>query len=176
MHVSVEGLLKQEIVSIPNFPIPGIDFKDITPLLAQGDKFALAIEELRRPLMDLDFSAIVAVESRGFIIGAALASHMQRGIILVRKPGKLPGAIDSFGYSCEYCSGTLQVRCGSIRPDHRYLVVDDLLATGGTARATADYIAQAQGHVAGFCFLVELSFLGGRQLLQEAPVITLINY
>ena len=172
----LEATLKQYIASIPNFPIPGIDFKDIAPLIAEKDGFSLALDSLCNLLSPIEFDAVVAIESRGFLIGAPVAHQFRTGLILVRKPGKLPGEKDLFPYTCEYCSGELEVQRGAIRSGARYLVLDDLLATGGTSRATADYIALKGGIVAGFCFLVELSMLNGKALLVEAPVVSLLKY
>jgi adenine phosphoribosyltransferase len=172
----VDAWFKSDIASIADFPIPGIDFKDITPLLANQEKFAFAIEALAKPLNGLPLDAVIAVESRGFIVGAPLASVLRLGLVLARKPGKLPGERDSFGYTCEYCSGTLEVRRGSVRPGLRYLIVDDLLATGGTARATADYVSAKGGEVIGFCFLVELTMLEGRSRLLDGAVFSLLKY
>ena len=175
---SLQAALKDAIETVPDFPTPGIAFKDIGPLLADGEKFGAVIAGLRECLdrARITFDGVLAVESRGFIFGAPLASSLQRGLILVRKPGKLPGAVDAFGYSCEYATGTLEVRRGAIRPGGAYLVVDDLLATGGTARAVADHVTRSGGTVAGYCFVVELSFLGGRELLNDAPVVSLLTY
>jgi adenine phosphoribosyltransferase len=171
----VESLLKESIVSIPDFPIAGINFKDITPLLADPALFPLAIDELYKLMSSWEVDAVVAIESRGFIVGAPLADRLRAGLIPVRKPGKLPGGKDCFSYTCEYSTGTLEVRENAIREGGRYLVVDDLLATGGTARATYDYITAKGGAVAGFGFLVELTALNGRALL-ERPVQSLLQY
>jgi adenine phosphoribosyltransferase len=170
--------LKSEIASFADFPVAGIDFKDITPLLESGEKFASVIDGLSAGLREAvgDFDVVLAVESRGFVFGAPLAGRLRRGLVLVRKPGKLPGAPDRFPYTCEYCSGTLEIRDGAVQPGGRYLVVDDLLATGGTARAVADYVVAKGGEVAGFCFAVELSFLDGRAILDDAPVVAFLVY
>jgi adenine phosphoribosyltransferase len=176
MEVRTEELLRSAILSIPDFPIPGIDFKDITPLLARRDTFPLAIDALVTMLAPQDVDGVVAIESRGFLIGAPLASALRCGIVLMRKPGKLPGETDRFGYSCEYCDGTLEVRRGAVKSGGRYLIVDDLLATGGTARATADYLGTRNATVTGFTFLVELAVLEGRRRLVEAPVYSLLKY
>jgi len=172
----VEGLLKGHIGSIPDFPIPGILFKDITPLLANGEAFATAVDSMTASVEDIDFDAILAVEARGFLFGAPIASRLRRGLILVRKPSKLPATIDSFDYTCEYCEGTLEVRAGQVRAGRRYLVLDDILATGGTARATADYVSRCRGTLVGYCFLIELAFLRGRDLLSDAPVRSVVVY
>jgi adenine phosphoribosyltransferase len=170
--------LKASIPTYADFPAPGIAFKDITPLLADGDRFAATIDWLcaRLESAKTTFEAVLAIESRGFVFGAPIAARFRSGLVLVRKPGKLPGLVESFDYTCEYCAGRLEVERGAIEPLARYLIVDDLLATGGTARAVADYVAQRGGAVAGYCFLVELSFLDGRALLGDAPVFSLLTY
>jgi adenine phosphoribosyltransferase len=170
--------LKQGIPSVADFPVAGIDFKDITPVLADGERFAASIDALcdRIDEAGIEFDAVFAVEARGFIFGAPIASRMRRGLELVRKPGKLPGNADAFPYSCEYCDGTLEVRRGAVRPGLRALVLDDLLATGGTARSVADHILQGGGVTAGYCFFVELTFLNGRELLADAPVVSVLTY
>jgi adenine phosphoribosyltransferase len=173
---ATEDSLKEHIVNIPDFPVPGINFKDITPLVAQREKFALAIDELCRLLSPLQFDAVVAIESRGFVIGAPIAHKFRVGLIMVRKPGKLPGDKDSFEYTCEYCSGSLEVGKRAIQPHLRYLILDDLLATGGTTKAVSDYVVQAAGTISGFCFLVELTMLHGRALLQQGLVVSLLKY
>jgi len=176
VDAQTEVLLKEAIRTIPDFPVPGIGFKDITPLLARSETFALAIDAMCRALDSPDLEAIVAIESRGFVVGAPLANRLGTGLILVRKPGKLPGEKDSFSYQCEYCSGTLEVHRDAIQPGSNYLIVDDLLATGGTARATADYVTRAGGRVFGFSFLVELTALKGRALLREGPVFSVLKF
>jgi adenine phosphoribosyltransferase len=174
----VGDVLRPYIGSTRDFPVTGIDFKDITPLLADADAFPLAIDELhaRVEQAELDADGVLAIESRGFVVGAPLAALLRRGVVLVRKPGKLPGQNDAFEYACEYCTGTLEVRPEAVQAGRRYIVVDDLLATGGTARATADYVLGKDASVAGYCFLVELTFLRGRELLDDAPVISLVEY
>jgi adenine phosphoribosyltransferase len=170
--------LKGSIASYPDFPTPGIDFKDIAPVLADGEQFGAVIRAMCAGLASegVDFDAILAIESRGFIFGAAIASHLDRGLILVRKPGKLPGPVATFDYTCEYATGVLEVHRDAIHPGGRYLVLDDLLATGGTARAVADHLTRLGGVVAGYCFFVELTFLEGRDRLADAPVMSLLTY
>jgi adenine phosphoribosyltransferase len=176
LPTSTDDVLKHLIRSIPDFPIPGINFKDITPLLADPQGFQSAIDKACSQISGLPVDVVVAIESRGFVLGAPIAARVSAGLILVRKPGKLPGEKDRFPYSCEYCDGVLEVHRGSIQPGMRCLVVDDLLATGGTARATADYIASVGAEVSGFSFLIELAALGGRSLLQSAPVYSVLVY
>jgi adenine phosphoribosyltransferase len=173
---SSDDFLKGLVRNIPDFPIPGINFKDITPLLVNPRGFGLAIEKASSQISNIHVDAVVAIESRGFAFGAPIAANVSAGLILIRKPGKLPAEKDTFPYTCEYCSGLLEVHRGSIQPNMRYLIVDDLLATGGTARATADYIASVGGEIVGFSFLIELTALGGRSLLQRAPVHSVLVY
>lgn len=123
----------------------------------------------------LDFDSVLAIDARGFILGASLADRLGAGLILVRKPGKLPGAVESFDYTCEYCSGQLEVTAGSVSPGLKCLIVDDLLATGGTARATADFVTAKGGIVCGYAFMLEIGGLRGREQLGDAPVISLIK-
>lgn len=172
----VEVTLKEAILSVPDFPIPGIDFKDINPLLEHGEKFSLAVRELTRLIGALPSASILAVEARGFLFGAPVAGNLARGLILVRKPGKLPRDTDTFTYSCEYCSGTLEILSGSVRSGESYVIFDDLLATGGTARAIADYVKAKGGLVSGYGFAVEIGALQGRSLLSDAPVVSLLKY
>jgi adenine phosphoribosyltransferase len=174
--ISVDLFLKSLIREIPDFPVDGIGFKDITPLLANEKAFALAINQSVARWRTTPIELVVAIESRGFLLGAPLAHAISAGLVLVRKPGKLPAAKDRFAYTCEYCSGTLEVHKGSITLGKKCLVVDDLLATGGTAVATAEYVKSVGGDIAGFSFLVELSFLNGRTILSQAPVHSVIAY
>lgn len=171
-----ESLLKGAIPTVADFPIPGIAFKDIAPLLTEPGHLALAIDHLAPPIRELDIDGVLAVESRGFIIGAAVAAQLRCGLVLVRKPGKLPGSRDSYAYTCEYSTGRLEVARGAVKADRRYIVIDDVLATGGTARATANYVAGCGAIVAGYAFLVELTFLHGRERLTDAPILSLIRY
>jgi adenine phosphoribosyltransferase len=159
---------------IPHFPIDGILFKDVAPMLARPGALTAAASALEPMVAPFDIEAILAIDARGFILGAALADRLQSGLVMVRKPGKLPGDVQSFNYTCEYCSGQLEVTAGVVTPRLRCLVVDDLLATGGTARATADFIATQGGLVVGFAFMVEIGSLKGREQLVEAPVLSLI--
>ena len=178
MSIGAEMLdddLRSEIVTIPDFPIPGIQFKDITLLLANGKLFNRAIDELSRRVERLSFESIVAIEARGFVIGSAIASRLRTGLVLARKPGKLPGDYDAYDYTCEYRSGQLEVRAGTLRSGCGYLIVDDLLATGGTARATANFVAYNRGVVAGYCFLVEIAALRGRDNIDDAEIISLLS-
>jgi len=171
-----EVYLKSFIRSIPDFPIAGIDFKDITPLLADSHGFTLIVESSIAFWRKAHIDAVIAVEARGFLVGAPLAHLLSVGLILVRKPGKLPGERDQFAYTCEYSSGALEVHRGLVKEGMRCLIVDDLLATGGTARATADYVLRSHAVIGGFSFVVELAALKGRLLLNDGPVYSVLQY
>jgi len=156
------------IRDVPDFPKPGILFKDVTPLIGDGPAFRLVTDLLEERIDGKKPELIVGIESRGFIFGAALAERLGVGFVPVRKPGKLPADVDSVTYALEYGTSELQMHKGSIRPGARVLVVDDVLATGGTAAATADLVKKQGGEVAGFAFVCELDFLPGRAKLREA--------
>ncbi|HEX5420522.1 MAG TPA: adenine phosphoribosyltransferase [Gammaproteobacteria bacterium] len=164
------------IVDVPDFPKPGIVFKDITPLLADPAGFRSAVEQLAEGVTSLAADALLAIESRGFIFGAALAQRLGMPMYLVRKRGKLPREAISIRYELEYGFDHLEVHTDAIRPGGRYLIVDDLIATGGTAGAVAKLIHQEGGIVAGYAFLIELAFLEGRKALAEAPVVSVLTY
>jgi adenine phosphoribosyltransferase len=168
--------LRALIRDIPDFPQPGIVFKDIMPLLGDRDAFRQAVDELaafarpRRP--DL----VLGAESRGFILGGALAYVLGCGFAAARKPGKLPWRTVSVGYALEYGTDALELHEDMIRPGTRVLVHDDLLATGGTARAKVGLVEQLGGKVVGIAFLVELSFLGGRRQLEGHDVYSVVTF
>lgn len=164
------------IRAIPDFPKPGIMFRDITPLLQHPTGLRQAIAALGDLSSDLDPGCIVGIESRGFIFGTALACHLGIGFVPVRKPGKLPAATYQQSYDLEYGSDALEIHQDAFVPGQRVLVVDDLIATGGTAQATADLVTQAGAELAGFVFAVELSDLGGRSRLPDVPVRSLLTY
>lgn len=165
--------LRDYIRDIPDFPKPGIVFKDITPLLADGDAFCTSISELAC-LVPQDVDAIVGIESRGFIFGAGLAQHSCIGLVPVRKPGKLPAEVHGIDYELEYGMDRLEIHRDSLSGGHRVVIVDDLLATGGTARATIDLVRMLGAEVAACLFVVELKALGGRQRIADVPVHSLI--
>ena len=164
------------IRDVPDFPKPGILFKDITPLLANPRGLAETVDHLAEAVEDLEPDAILAIESRGFIFGAALAQKMGLPMHLVRKRGRLPRETISIRYELEYGFDHLEVHTDTIEPGRRYLIVDDLIATGGTAAAVAKLVHQEEGIVAGCAVVVELAFLDGRQALDEYPVVSLISY
>ncbi len=168
--------LSQFIRDIPDFPKEGIIFKDITPLLQNGKAFATAIQLLADAYKSQQIDTVVAVESRGFIFGAAVALQLQCGFVPVRKKGKLPYQTDSVTYDLEYGTDTLEIHKDAIRAGSKVLIVDDLLATGGTVKATAELIQKQGGKIAGAAFLIELAFLKGREKLADIPIVRLIEY
>jgi adenine phosphoribosyltransferase len=167
--------LAKYIRDIPDFPKPGIVFKDITPLLAEPVAFQHAIDKLALEFDGKALDAVAAAEARGFLFAAPLALRLRKPLVPLRKPGKLPHRTYSLTYELEYGSAELHMHVDGISKGSRVLLVDDLLATGGTMEASARLIEQAGGTVAGFCFLVELTFLGGRQRLRH-PVFSLIQF
>jgi adenine phosphoribosyltransferase len=164
------------IQDVPDFPKPGILFKDITPLLADGAGFRTAIELLAARAARFDADGILAIESRGFIFGAALAAHLGSPLHLVRKRGKLPRASVTVSYSLEYGLDHLEMHTDAVQPGERYLVVDDVIATGGTAAAVSKLVQRQGGEVAAMLFVIELAGLAGREHLGGAPVESLIVY
>jgi len=165
------------IRSVPDFPEPGIDFKDITPLLADAEGFAWSVNELASRFRGSGIDLVVGVEARGFVFSAPVAYALGAGLVPIRKPGKLPHAIDSVTYSLEYGGDTLEIHSDAIAQGARCLIVDDVLATGGTAAAAAELVARQGGHLVGFGFLAELGFLGGRAKLESHEIIeALITY
>lgn len=164
------------IADVPDFPRPGIVFKDITPLLANPAAFHATVEELASRVAAARADAILAIESRGFLFGAALANRLRSSLQLVRKRGKLPRATHSVQYELEYGSDHLELHQDALRPGGRYLIVDDLLATGGTAAAVASLVEQQRGTVAACAFVIELKFLNGRERLAGHDVVSLIRY
>ena len=163
------------IRDIPDFPKPGIVFKDISPLLADGGAFSASVSQLAC-LIPQETDVIVGIEARGFIFGAALAAKLGIGFVPVRKPGKLPGEVHSIEYELEYGFDVLEIHRDALSEGHKIVIVDDLLATGGTARATVDLVRQLGAEVAACLFVIELGFLGGSDLLSDVPIHTLISY
>jgi adenine phosphoribosyltransferase len=167
--------LKALIRDIPDFPRAGILFRDITPLLLDAPAFRDTVERVCAPFLK-KVDVIVGIESRGFIIGAAVAYHLGTGLALVRKPGKLPAATYEARYDLEYGSDGLQIHQDAFRHGSRVLVVDDLLATGGTAAATMELVRRTGGDVVACAFVIELVALGGRERLAPAPVHSIVQY
>ena len=168
--------IKSLIVDVPDFPKAGIVFKDITPVLANPAAFKSVTEHLARHAENLKCDAVLAIESRGFIIGAPLAQRLGLPLHLVRKRGKLPRAALTVRYELEYGFDHLEMHSDAIRRGGRYLIVDDVIATGGTAAAVASVVAQEGATVAACLFLIELKFLAGREKLAGLPVVSLITY
>ena len=164
------------IKDVPDFPKPGIVFKDITPLLADPEAVAAAMRMLGERARELSPAVVVGIESRGFIFGAMLARELELPLQLVRKRGKLPRKSLSVSYELEYGVDHLEMHADAISGGERCLIVDDLMATGGTAAATARLIAEQGGVVAGAAFLIELDFLNGRSKLEGVPVVSLLRY
>ena len=167
---------KSIIREVPDFPKPGILFYDITPLLKDPVCFQSIIDELTLKYQSSNIAKIIGVESRGFILGSPLAYRLNAGFVPVRKPGKLPADVYEVKYNLEYGSNSLAIHRDAISPGERVLIVDDLLATGGTADATVHLIRQLGGEIVEVAFLVELLFLGGREKLDGCPVHSLITY
>ena len=164
------------IRDVPNFPKPGILFKDITPMLQHGPALNAAIDALAAATSDLQADLLLGVESRGFLFASALAYATGKGVALVRKPGKLPAEKLRLSYGLEYGADSLEIHTDAVAPGQRVVVIDDVLATGGTARAAADLVKQIGGQVVGYAFLIELDFLGGQARLSDAPVRSLLHY
>jgi adenine phosphoribosyltransferase len=173
--VSAESL-RAQIREVPDFPKPGILFYDITTLIREPDGFREAIELMTEPFRDEQIDIVVGMESRGFIFSAPMALHLKAGFVPVRKLGKLPAETISVEYELEYGTNTLEVHRDAIRPGEKVLIVDDLLATGGTVLGTIDLVKQLKGEVVGLSFLVELGFLGGRGRLDGYKINSVIRY
>ena len=168
--------LKQAVRSVPGFPKPGIVFRDITPVLASPALLREAVERLAEPFYDLGIEAVAGTEARGFILAPAVALALAAGFVPIRKKGKLPCEVHQATYDLEYGTDTLEMHRDAIRAGARVLMVDDLLATGGTMKACCDMVEAAGGQVVACAFLVELSFLGGREKLAPREVFALIDY
>jgi adenine phosphoribosyltransferase len=168
--------LKATIRDVPDFPKPGIVFKDITPVLSDRDLFRRTAQAMAAPFVSDGVSYVVGVESRGFILGAPVAMELGAGFIPVRKPGKLPHRTAAAEYALEYGTDKLEIHADAHAPDARVLVVDDVLATGGTASATCRLVEGLGGLVVGCSFLIALSFLPGRSALAGRRVETLVTY
>lgn len=168
--------LKDFIRSVPDFPKAGILFRDIAPLLESGVAFQTALDKFHDLLQSEKIDKIVAVESRGFIFGAPLAHRLGVGFAMARKQGKLPADKISVSYNLEYGTNTIEMHSDSITKGERIFIIDDVLATGGTAEATAELVEQLGGVIAGMAFLIELKFLDGRKNLRGRTVNSLMEY
>ena len=168
--------LKDYIANVPDFPKKGIQFKDITPLIGDGKAFQYATEQFVNFTKEIDADIIVGPDARGFIFGCPVATQLGLGFVPVRKPGKLPREVIEVSYDLEYGSNTLCLHKGDIKPGQKVLIIDDLLATGGTIEATIQLVEQSGGIIAGMGFLVELVALEGRKKLDGYNVLTLMKY
>lgn len=168
--------LSKFIRDVPDFPKPGILFKDITPLLQSPVAFQYTLDKMLEDYQPDSIDLIVGIESRGFIFGAPLAARLQVGFVPARKLGKLPATTIAADYALEYGTNTIEMHKDAIEPGQRVLIVDDLLATGGTVEATTRLVKQLGGEIAGLVFLIELAFLNGRERLGDYHVKTLLSY
>lgn len=167
---------KDYIADVKDFPIEGILFRDITPLMANGDVFKEACLELTEYAKELKIDVVAGPEARGFIFGCPIANNLGVGFVPIRKPKKLPRETVSVSYALEYGTNTLCMHKDAVKPGQRVLIVDDLLATGGTTKAAIDLVESLGGVVAGICFLIELADLNGKKLLEGYNVKTLMTY
>jgi len=170
----VEGL-KKKVRDIEDFPKEGILFKDLTPLLSDPESFRKSVDMLAERYQDRKIDLVVGVEARGFIIGAALAYRLGAGVILIRKPGKLPYKTHHTIYELEYGTDQLEIHQDAIQPGQKVVIADDLLATGGTMKAAVDLVGKFQGEIVECAFLVELEFLKGREKL-DLPIFSLMQF
>jgi adenine phosphoribosyltransferase len=175
MSESLVAKVHKTIRDVPDFPKPGILFKDITPVLADARLFADVVNWIAGQLAGREVDLIVGMESRGFIFGAAVAPQLHAGFVPARKPGRLPAEVEQVSYDLEYGSATLEIHRDAIKAGDRVVIVDDLLATGGTAQATIDLVRKLGGEVIACIFMVELDFLSGRERL-DVPVESLVHY
>lgn len=172
----MEQLIKSKIREIPNWPKRGVSFKDITPLIEDKSAFEQIINELAKPYLGQKIDKIVGIDARGFILAAGLAYKLKSGLAIVRKKGKLPWQAISQEYALEYGTNTIEMHRDSILPGEQVLLVDDVLATGGTMRATIDLVEKLQGKIKGCDFLIELSSLKGREKLKNYKIRSLAKY
>jgi adenine phosphoribosyltransferase len=168
--------LKDRIRSVPDFPKPGILFYDITTLLGDPSGFKAALDGLSNPYLGQGISLVIGIESRGFILGSAVADRLGAGFCPIRKPGKLPAKTIKESFNLEYGSDAIEIHADAVKPGQRVLVVDDVLATGGTARAAASLVRRLGGDLHGLAFLIELAALNGRQQLPGEKIFSLITY
>jgi adenine phosphoribosyltransferase len=170
-----EAWLKAYVRDVPDYPKPGIMFKDITPLLGAADAFRASVDALAEPYAATRVDKVIGIEARGFVFAAPVAYGLHAGFVPVRKPGKLPFQIESEAYELEYGTDLLEIHRDAIAPDEHVLIVDDVIATGGTAAATARLVARLGGTVVGFAFVLELGFLHGREKIPGFDVHTLVT-
>lgn len=168
--------LKSKIRNVHDFPKEGIVFRDITTILQNPEALKYAIDQMQKPLLDLEFDYIIGPESRGFIFGVPIAYNLNKGFIPVRKKGKLPYKTHSKTYDLEYGTATIEIHQDAFLPGQKIVIVDDLLATGGTTKAMVDLVQQMGGEVIKLVYLIELDFLNGRDKLQGLDIMTIVNY
>ncbi len=168
--------LRELIRDVPDFPKPGVVFKDITPLLAHPAGLSLAVEYMTQPFRHMQVDLVAGAESRGFIFGTAIAQNLSAGFVPIRKPGKLPHQTHSEEYALEYGTDRVEVHRDAIEPGDKVLLVDDVLATGGTMNACCRLVRAAGGNIVGVAVLLELAFLNGRSQLHEYPVHSILRY
>lgn len=168
--------LKEKITDIPNFPKKGILFRDISPLLKDPSAISFVVDEFVKRFHPNDIDLFAGIESRGFPLACALALRYNKGMIMIRKQGKLPGKTEKISYSIEYGSSTMEIQNNAIKKGQRVLICDDLLATGGTAKAAAKLVEKIGGKVTGFAFIVELTDLGGSKVIKNYRRESLVKY
>lgn len=168
--------LKDTIRDIPDFPKPGITFKDITPLVKDPVALRFAVQQLTKPFVDRNITAVAGMEARGFIFGSLVAWELELPFILLRKPGKLPYDAQSVSYDLEYGSASLEIHTDALNKDDRVLLIDDLLATGGTAKASCELIEKLGATVEALGFVIELDFINGREKLENYDIHALLHY
>lgn len=168
--------IRNAIRDVSDFPKPGIVFKDITPLLADARLFSQTIDLMAAPYLHHGIEKVIGIESRGFLLATAVAYQLNAGVVPVRKKGKLPYKTTSVTYALEYGQDSLEIHEDAVEPGAKVLIVDDVLATGGTAQATCELLEKAKADIAGLAFLIELSFLKGREKIKDRQVFSLIQY
>lgn len=176
MSNDIAARVRAAVRDVPDFPKPGILFKDITPILRDAVLFNDVVDHLTDEFANRDIQVVAGIESRGFIFGAPLANALGAAFVPIRKPGKLPAERVRVDYALEYGTDAVEAHADAISPGERVLIVDDVLATGGTAHAAARLIRELEGDLVGFCILIELSFLNGRERLEGTPLHTLVRF
>jgi adenine phosphoribosyltransferase len=170
------GWIRDHVRDLADYPKPGVVFKDITPVLARPDAFAAAVDAVVEPFIDVPIDKVVGIEARGFVFAAPIACRLSAGFVPVRKPGKLPWHVEREEYALEYGIDVLEIHRDAIRPGERILIVDDVLATGGTASAAVRLVEKLGGEIVGCAFFIELGFLEGRQHLGANEVHSVVQY